>query len=168
MQHGNPTRTQPPGPPNAQPGPPPPNAQPGPPPPNAQPGVPPPNAQPGPPPPNGQSGPPPPNAQPGPPPPNSQPGPPPPNAQPGPPPPNAQPKFGQQCSSYGVCHHQDIGMHTGLNVTDDTKFQLLMVANNSLLHKAPAIWNSFPQIIREMSTRSKFKRALKRSILATY
>ena len=43
-----------------------------------------------------------------------------------------------------------------------------VVANNSLLHKAPAIWNSFPRTIREMTTRSKFKRALKRSILATY
>ena len=42
-----------------------------------------------------------------------------------------------------------------------------VVANNSLLHKAPAIWNNFPQTIMEMSIRSKFKRALKRKILAT-
>ena len=43
-----------------------------------------------------------------------------------------------------------------------------VVANNLLLHKAPTIWNSFPQIIREISTRRQFKRALKKPILAIW
>ena len=43
-----------------------------------------------------------------------------------------------------------------------------VVANNYLPHKAPAIWNGFPQTIRKISTQSKFKLALKRLIHDVY
>lgn len=43
-----------------------------------------------------------------------------------------------------------------------------VVAANSLTHKAPVIWSHLPQHIRELNTRSKFKKHLKKSILLKY
>ena len=40
-----------------------------------------------------------------------------------------------------------------------------MVATNSLMHKAHGIWSAIPQQIKELNTRSKFKRSLKRQML---
>ena len=43
-----------------------------------------------------------------------------------------------------------------------------MVATNSLTHKAHGIWSATPQQIKELNTRSKFKRSLKREMLSKY
>ena len=40
-----------------------------------------------------------------------------------------------------------------------------MVATNSLTHKAHGIWSATPHQIKELDTRSKFKRSLKREML---
>ena len=43
-----------------------------------------------------------------------------------------------------------------------------MVATNSLTHKAHGLWSATPQQIKELNTRSKFKRSLKREMLSRY
>ena len=43
-----------------------------------------------------------------------------------------------------------------------------MVATNSLTHKAHGIWSATPHQIKELDTRSKFKRSLKREMLTKY
>ena len=43
-----------------------------------------------------------------------------------------------------------------------------MVATNSLTHRAHGIWSATPHQIKELDTRSKFKRSLKREMLTKY
>ena len=43
-----------------------------------------------------------------------------------------------------------------------------MVATHSLTHKAHGIWSATPQQTKELNTRSKFKRSLKRQMLSKY
>ena len=43
-----------------------------------------------------------------------------------------------------------------------------MVVTNSLTHKAHGIWSAIPQEIKELNMHTKFKRSLKRQMLAKY
>jgi hypothetical protein len=43
-----------------------------------------------------------------------------------------------------------------------------VVAANSIIHKAPAVWSHIPLEIRKLDTKNKFKRALKNLRISSY